>query len=1056
MQVYQPMLFVGLGGTGCQIGSELERRMRDELCGPDGTLLQRLDGELLPHELPKFVQFVYADLNQSELDNLNSRAGASGLTGDNSAPVVASSAFIRAAERTRHLARDLVPPYKTYQHLAQSLRLTSPDHVASWLPPVAGEPLVGPLQVGAGQVPTVGRAALFETLRDGLGSATAPINAAIGQIQQAAAHLSSHLDPGNGAVKVDTPDVFVAFSVAGGTGSGIFYDYLHLIASCLRTAGMVNAQIYPIVLMPSTFDEGLGGGRVARLNSGRALLDLFRLIDDQNAKKIDANIAASIDVVRSPDKVHVRYPHSEPLEIDGSTIQTGFLFSRSGGMSRADLQQSIVSLVLSLIATKPMANGGQTFAASFINNATARQNIAPSGIGNRGVSTGLVASMTTPTDELADIVSARLLAEAVAGWSAPPLGNTENNHDLVVECFTASGISPLWTRAAPIIAEFAPLPLGKDKIAAALNERGREMLRKLDELRRELPQFTADLASSFDPGLAAKHVFGKVEIFRSRRILLGDGRLAQPFDKLGFEGVLSDRRMVPQPPRPEFTTTPPAPPAFSNPKLAKLRWADEPVKQFRLQQDLWYTWQVRTIWHHAWAQHEPTWRPKLDYMHNNVVKLTDRFIAHQNQTPTWMTGRIQELYTPRTGVSYLLPPRSADLDVFYRATTARWIDANGANHKLNNGASPGEIARAMLGPETWRSAYEDSLNATGEAGPNLAVSAVRQKLKQTIKGVFRQRPPGQQPLLPSLHDLLATAAGGVMTNPVASDAELGTFKGKIAALVPGGFVPPGSGRLKVHIAYQGPADQQIEQFLRNSLNIPNDAMLTSEPSDAEAVTVVFFRSDMSVTEVPELRQVMREWGNAVNKGDEADLLRWRQRVSYDFSYLMTARWHRIRILYRLLAAMWAGQVHITAGPPESPESIAISVRPGADEMMNLKLRRLGNASSWASVIRAYEAWTIDDDGTYRAQFCEELMKSRPLGVDGNQTEPSELYQLVTGMAEDQLKALNERRPSGANSMWTMFTEFWSDLVPEAMDQPLVGMDHHVLANSLRDLEASVR
>ena len=41
MKIYQPMLYVGLGGTGCQIGIELERRLREELCGPDGRKLSK-------------------------------------------------------------------------------------------------------------------------------------------------------------------------------------------------------------------------------------------------------------------------------------------------------------------------------------------------------------------------------------------------------------------------------------------------------------------------------------------------------------------------------------------------------------------------------------------------------------------------------------------------------------------------------------------------------------------------------------------------------------------------------------------------------------------------------------------------------------------------------------------------------------------------------------------------------------------------------------------------------------------------------------------------------
>ena len=40
-KIYQPVLFVGLGGTGCDIGAELERPLRQEICGPDGNDFRR-------------------------------------------------------------------------------------------------------------------------------------------------------------------------------------------------------------------------------------------------------------------------------------------------------------------------------------------------------------------------------------------------------------------------------------------------------------------------------------------------------------------------------------------------------------------------------------------------------------------------------------------------------------------------------------------------------------------------------------------------------------------------------------------------------------------------------------------------------------------------------------------------------------------------------------------------------------------------------------------------------------------------------------------------------
>ena len=84
----------------------------------------------------------------------------------------------------------------------------------------------------------------------------------------------------------------MAFSVAGGTGCGIFYDYLYLIGYELAKT-QLKVKIYPLVLMPSAFDKGLGGGRAAELNAGRALLDLFRLVDQQNgaAAQVSAELA---------------------------------------------------------------------------------------------------------------------------------------------------------------------------------------------------------------------------------------------------------------------------------------------------------------------------------------------------------------------------------------------------------------------------------------------------------------------------------------------------------------------------------------------------------------------------------------------------------------------------------------------------------------------------------------------------------------------------------------------------------------------------------------------
>ncbi len=244
MKLYQPVLFVGLGGTGCDIGAELERRLREEICGPDGNdfRTKRVKDGMLPYQLPSCVQFVYADMNQAELDRLPRR-------------VVPGPEHIPASALTASYVTGLVPDVASYPELAVRLRLEAERIVEGWLPPATpDEPKVNPLHRGAGQFPTIGRAALFGTFIDGIGPAVKDIRDAVGRLSNSAEDLYAL-----GGKPPRGVDVFVALSVAGGTGSGIFYDYLHLIAHTLRQGSSLRVKIYPLVLMPSAFPEGLGG-----------------------------------------------------------------------------------------------------------------------------------------------------------------------------------------------------------------------------------------------------------------------------------------------------------------------------------------------------------------------------------------------------------------------------------------------------------------------------------------------------------------------------------------------------------------------------------------------------------------------------------------------------------------------------------------------------------------------------------------------------------------------------------------------------------------------------
>jgi len=1015
MEIHQPMLYLGLGGTGCQIGAELERRFREELCGPDGTALQgKLQGEgYQPFQLPSCLQFVYADLNEAELSRVRQR-------------VVPEDGLASVVDSTQHLVRSLVPRQDTYPEVSRSLRANVADSVREWLPPRDGEPKVAPLSRGAGQLPTVGRAALFETFRGGVAPAQQPILDAIGRLNRSAGVLARLGGRFNGSC-----DVFVAFSVAGGTGSGIFYDYLHLVAHAFQQAG-IRAQVYPLVVMPSAFREQMGGGRPALLNAGRALLDLFRLVDDQNGQAAGTDLT-DVDVAGA---LGVRYPVEGLVKIRPSTVQTAFMISRTLGIEREDLHQSMVSLMLSLIATRRNQTNEdravvsqreyQSFADDFINSSVDRETPASSGVGNRGVSTALVASLTVPVDDLADIVTGRLLSEAVAELASPPPGKAENNGDLIRHMFNSSNIERMRTRS-PEEFEEAPAAKGVDAITRTLQTRLKTLETSLNVLERRLGSEVPALASAFDPRRGVERVLAEVDLFRASRVLNGHERLADESDRAGFARILETRRGEPKPPD-GISFGPPQLPAIRKRLLRRARFGDPIVEGAIAEQNRWYAWRSRRAWHLAWAEQTPRWEVRIRAVSRELTTVVAAFVESARAEAPRFAERVKELYRTRTGVSYLLPPQGNDLEVFYRQTLRRFVAAFVREGRLQPAATPADVVSAILGAEGWQAAYK----AGWELGPDRGLDLVRQRIKQEVKRLFKHREPGERPLLPPLADLLAAAAG--RPDIAVGEDDLAQFRGKIAGLVPGGFTPQGHGPLKVFVSYSSTSDDaQVERYLEHHVTLPVDARdkIVFRAVNTESITVLLFRSSMSVTEVSELREVLRHWSGAVRNEQPTDYLRWRQRLGYDFGYLLTTADHRVRILQRFLCALWNNQVTAVDGDPDSPVKVRVQLGNEDSVAMLLPLTPYGGASSWGSLVRAYEEWTLGDGEQIRLDYGARLMSTLPQGLDANPVAPSKLYLRFLELAEDQV-ALLERQPAD-NYYAGLLHEFWSKTLPAALD-----------------------
>ncbi|MGW8375253.1 tubulin-like doman-containing protein [Streptomyces sp. ODS28] len=1025
MKIYQPMLFVGLGGTGARIGAELERGLRRELCGPDGTALPG-SARRAPFQLPECLQFVYADFSESELDRLPHLS--------------VKGAEASAYAQTSRAVHDLLPPgYDSSPEVTRMLRINMHEETAAWLPPAGGQPKVAPLHNGAGQLPTVGRAALFGTLREGLEPVLRQLRAAIGAISNSAGDLREL-----GGRRIRGCDVFVAFSVAGGTGAGIFYDFMHLIGEEFRRSKVPGVKIYPLVVMPSAFPPEQGGGREAELNASRALVDLSRLVDDQNVP----NAPDDFGDVKEHGTLGVRYPHHGTIRLRPSTVQTAFLFSRPAGIRPEDLRRSITAMVMSLIGTElgeenaqgRMEGDYQSFAARFVNQSVERSTPSRSGIGYRGMSTSLAASLTVPVDDLAEIVAGRLLAAAVSGMAEAARRPAGYGTEQVREMFDRSGIGPLWHREPHDVPLPDPVPKGVRAIGQALRDRVHDMEDGLAELDRDLSREVPRLVEHFNPGEAVRELLRTLDPFCVERLLVGLPEHTERAARAGFAGMLENRRNEPERPEGVEVSAPRVPPVRRPMAgMAPARWGDPEVQAVLDDQDGWYQWRANRLWHRNWKDQELRWRPALTRTVRDVTELVRALRAHEEEESKLFAERKKDLYRDdRKGVSYLLPPQNS-LRSFYDAVFERLLQHEGLPQNLDEAG----LLVKLIEPQDWHSA----LGALRRS-PRAAVKVVKQVVERRVKQLFVETGVmNERPLLPSLADLLHAAMGDEEAAAGVDGQWLEQFRSQLAKLLPVGFTPDGSGPLKALIVHpSGESASRAERYLGQELALPRDIGMQTEfrAVSTDSITVVLFRSGMSLTDVSEVRQVLRLWAGARDAGGSEDFLDWRQRLGHGDDWLASTEEDRQRILHRILCAMWNGRVDVK-GDPASPAALRIRLQAGDSATMTLRLPSYDDGlSSWAGLLSAYEQWALLDEGQIIEDFCHKLMQAQPEGLTGSTVPPSPLFRTVVHEVAPQQAALIGELAGElgeeAEEWLVPLRNFWEVSLRGALDLPFPGVN----------------
>ncbi|MCP9956818.1 hypothetical protein LUX03_04250 [Streptomyces sudanensis] len=897
-------------------------------------------------------------------------------------------------------------------------------------PPDTREPRVAPLHSGAGQLPTVGRAALFATLRGGLEPVLGPLRAAIGSIGTSAGDLQRL-----GGGRIRGCDVFVAFSVAGGTGAGIYHDFLHLVGHEFRNARVPGVKIYPLVVMPSAFPPGAGGGREAELNGARALVDISRLVDDQNMPGADA----AVGDVEHRSRISVRYPGDTVVRLRASTVQTAFLFGKPTVIRREDLRRSITALVTSLIGTELSDRSGasqddyQSFAESFVNKGVERSSHAASGIGYRSMSTTLAASLTVPVDDLAEIVAARLLAQAVRGMEERARKPAENGTERVREMFRHARVEALWNRAAPDVPDPEVPPRGSRAVTLALHNRRGDMEDALARLERELTREMPRTAEEFQPGGAVRKVLGAYGPFGVAAVVRGLRGHPERVAEAGFAGMLENRCGEPRRP-PHVQRSAPQVPRIKGGAggLVPARWSDPDVREARTEQDDWYRWRAHALWHRAWREHESRWRPVLDHAVQELAELADALRGHAQEEGKSFAARRRELYRDdRTGVCYLLPPQNS-LRVFYDDVVRR---LGRDLHLPEENTDAADIVDALVEPSHWLRALEAVRHSHGAA-----VKEVKQVLEQRVKALFGEKGNNlnDRPLLPSMELLLRAAAGDEAAEAGVDGRWLEQFRAQIAGLLPVGFTPDGNGPLKVLITFpRGEADGRTSEYLEKALHLPPHVKTERHPVDSESITVVLFRSGMSLTDVSEVRGLLKLWSEAREAGRSDDFLPWRQRLGYRDDWLVSTEEDRQHILHRVLCAMWNGLVGHD-GDPASPDVVRIRLQRGESATMALRVEPFdGQLSSWAGLLRAYERTALLEEESIIGVFCERLMNMQPAGLATAPVRPAPLFlRFVEEIAPRELDRLDELTARWGPEEWLEpLRAFWTETLPGALDRP---------------------
>lgn len=1007
------MVVIAVGGSATRVGIQLEAMLRQQLCGPHGeNLLAEAhfsERGYQPWQLPEATQFVYVDLADADLNELRAARRVHGEVG----------------ERTSHIAEGVRPYHPSLAAVLEVLRGAQLyPFVEEWLAPTwVRQFVLAPPWDGGGGCPSAARAIVHA--HGDIGVLADPIAAALGRVAGARGDVVALAGR-----EPLAPEVYVVFSVAGGTGCGLHHDLL-ILANGLSsmTFGPLGATVVPLVMLPSAFEESRGGGRPNKLNAARALADLGRHVDRLN-------------VSSQGEVLEVRYP-DRTVRLTPGAMPSAYVFASGGGLTRDEAQAAIASYVLNRAQEAPppgggAVDGGAMAQASELSNGIGRTERARTAIGRRPFTAVATIRLEVPHADIAAAVADRLIADAVTLLDSP--APSESNRPLLVTLLEGLRLGPMIRREGP---EVPPVDLearGRAELVNAAHIRASQMAASVSALRSHL---AADmpLMADFDWRAGMLALAAVTDPLRLDRLVRGDARLQGAVEHEGMTGWSHRRSQPPEPRDTRLGVNPPKPDFAATPLWRRTAGGGEEAAAHHRHLETWYEWRCQAAWNEAWRAAATTWSRPLAVMADRSRALAGALTSIHGSAHDGGPGSPPG----RRGLT-LVPLFPTDIEDFADQARRRLALEFG----LSDDAAAADIVPRCLGPGGWAPVVRTAIDASAAA----ALVQLRAAVERQVLRVMTAS-ADLAPLLPDLADTLRAAVAGGTDRQLAPHVE--RLRIELAALIPTGFAPPGApAPLSIRVRHPGAADPSVNELIGRWLNLPagKEVDVQFEQGQPDAVVVVLRRTELGLTDLPEHRQLLRLEDEARRHSSEDDYLAWRGgRSRWNPWNLMASPEDQVRIVFSFLNALREDLVEVLAGPDDSPVQILIRQQgTPAGRTLTIPLEAFGDGGSWGNLIPAYERLALSDDAA-DIDALDALHRVRVLGLaTGSAPVPAALYETFLKVADAEpgrLRAYRASLPETARRLADDIIGFWEVTVPGALDRPFDEVASHYACH--RDL-----